>query len=149
MIKENGQNILIELPHFHDEFDYVKDKLDCFVPSPGKFKCGGENATPGKKKRKKKAGHVIAPPVPVPEIPASTPESEASKEESNEKTSIKKKKAPVAKNGCGRNWGSNKCLTKFVCSIEEKNILLVEVREYGQRCEHCTKRYENPSFLDE
>jgi len=63
------------IPHFHDEFDYVKDKLDCFVPSPGKFKCGGENATPGKKKRKKKAGHVIAPPVPVPEIPASTPES--------------------------------------------------------------------------
>ena len=50
--------------------------------------------------------------------------------------------------GCGRTWNSYLTMTKFVCFPNE-NDLVVEVRQFGQRCERCSKErspYENPSF---
>ena len=41
-------------------------------------------------------------------------------------------------------------MTKFVCVVND-NDLVVEVRQFGQRCERCSKEkspYENPSFKD-
>ena len=50
--------------------------------------------------------------------------------------------------GCGRTWNSYLTMTKFVCFANE-NDLVVEMRQFGQRCERCSKErspYENPSF---
>ena len=111
---------------FHSEFNPSKDKLDCFVPAAGTFICG-EQAKAGKKRRKK--GKI--------NLENETPNDET-KSKKDEKQGL----------GCGRNWNSNRCMTKFVCSIEDKDVLLVQIREYGQQCNRCKNRYENPSFID-
>ena len=115
---------------FHEDFNPLNDRLDCSVPSPGTFKCQ-QFGEAGQKKTTKT-------------IDSEEEVEETAKTEGVEKKKNRRRKFP--QNGCGRNWSSNLCLTKFVCRIEEKNNLVVELREYGQRCEHCTKRYENPSF---
>ena len=117
---------------FHREFNPLSDRLDCFVPSRGEFICQ-QFASAGCKETKKEI--------------ESEEEFEFKSEEGEKKTTKKKgRRRKFPQNGCGRRWNSNLCLTKFVCRIEGKNKLVVELREYGQRCEHCTKRYENPSF---
>ena len=120
---------------FHCDFEPAKHRLDCRVPSPGQFKCQ-QFAIPGTKKSKRKLKNY-------------EPDVEQCKEEkeSEGKDGEKIKKKPV-KNGCGHSWHSNFCLTKFHCLIQEGNVLVVQLREYGQRCRHCQKRYENPSFED-
>ena len=117
---------------FHGEWDFVKDRLDCFVPSRGEFLCQ-QFANPGTKKTKK-------------DLRLEKADETATKEVVVENEKGEKKKIIYLKNGCGKKWNSNLCLTKFVCWIEEKNNLVVELREYGQRCDHCEKRYENPTF---
>lgn len=57
---------------------------------------------------------------------------------------------PEQQSGCGRRWNSYLTLTKFACVVNG-NDLVVEVRQFGQRCERCSKEkspYENPSFND-
>ena len=52
--------------------------------------------------------------------------------------------------GCGRRWNSYLTMAKFVCVVND-NDLVVEVKQFGQRCERCSKEkspYENPSFKD-
>ena len=153
----------------HKELNIEKDRLDCFVPSPGMFICQ-QFAKPGTKPTTKNIEEIFVE-EPEAQIEDGEPvksqkvgeqkknedqikvdqvKSEAEGDQNkNEKTGRRKKgikKTP--KNGCGRNWNSNLCLTKFVCWIDkdDSNKLIVELREYGQRCEHCTKKYENPSF---
>ena len=41
--------------------------------------------------------------------------------------------------GCGRRWNSYLTMTKFLCFVNG-NDLVVEVRQFGQRCERCSKR---------
>ncbi|XP_066913894.1 uncharacterized protein [Clytia hemisphaerica] len=116
---------------FHHEFEPAQHRLDCRVPSPGEFKCQ-QFSNPGSKKSKRKL--LIKDPV---------------NEEVKESNDGKKKK--FVKNGCGKPWNSNLCLTKFNCLIEDDKegiVLVVHLREYGQRCGHCQNRYENPSFED-
>lgn len=58
---------------------------------------------------------------------------------------------PDQQSGCGRQWNSYLTMTKFVCVVNE-NDLVVEVRQFGQRCERCSKEkspYENPSFKND
>ena len=58
---------------------------------------------------------------------------------------------PDQQSGCGRQWNSYLTMTKFICTVNE-NELVVEVRQFGQRCERCSKEkspYENPSFKNE
>ena len=57
---------------------------------------------------------------------------------------------PQQQSGCGRRWNSYLTMTKFACVVNG-NDLVVEVRQFGQRCERCSKEnspYENPSFKD-
>jgi len=37
-----------DIRSFHEEFDPIRDKLDCRVPSMGSFACGGDEAVIGK-----------------------------------------------------------------------------------------------------
>ena len=119
--------------YYHKEFNSIDDRLDCFVPSRGEFKCQ-QFSIPGTKLTSENLGVV---------------EGETKLVwRTDEKTGKKTQEEVVIypKNGCGKNWKSNKCLTKFVCSIEEGNKLEVMLREYGQICGRCERRYENPSF---
>ena len=125
---------------FHKEFNYLNDRLDCFVPSRGEFICQ-QFGSAGQKETKKE---IQSEEEIIDEKEVKNEESEEQKNDEKKKRSRRRK---FPQNGCGRRWNSNLCLTKFVCRIEGKNKLIVELREYGQRCEHCTKRYENPSFL--
>ena len=57
---------------------------------------------------------------------------------------------PQQQSGCGRRWNSYLTMTKFSCVVNGAD-LVVEVRQFGQRCERCSKEkspYENPSFKD-
>ena len=57
---------------------------------------------------------------------------------------------PQQQSGCGRRWNSYLTMTKFSCVVNGTD-LVVEVRQFGQRCERCSKEkspYENPSFKD-
>lgn len=107
----------------HNEFVTTKHRLDCFIPASGHFVCGGR--APGKRKGKKK------------------------KKKTDEAATMEKNlKQQEEQQGCGKSWNSNLTLTKFVCTIEGDHTLIVKLREFGQRCRHCQRRYENPSFLD-
>ena len=134
---------------FHNEFNPLNDRLDCFVPSRGHFKCQ-QFSNPGSKETTKKLDVEEGATKEVFVEDDERKKGEVTKIDEEEKKEAKKKKKKVKitypKNGCGKNWNSNLCLTKFVCSIEEGNKLVVMLREYGQICKHCTRRYENPSF---
>ena len=52
--------------------------------------------------------------------------------------------------GCGRRWNSYLTMIKFACVVNDDD-LVVELRQFGQRCERCSKEkspYENSSFKD-
>lgn len=118
----------IDLKAYHRDFIPGRDRLDCYVPASGVFNCGGRVVGKRKGKKKKKKDW-----------------------ENNEAAKVKMQES---QKGCGRNWNSDRTLVKFVCFINENEMkgghckLLVDLREFGQRCGHCTMHYENPSFND-
>ena len=74
-----------EISSFHRKFDSRKDKLDCFVPASGSFVCHVD-PVPGKKPRKKVTSG------------------------NEDDLEIRDEVKGVKKNGCGRYWGSDRCL---------------------------------------
>lgn len=110
---------------FHKNFDKAKQCLDCFIPAFGQYVCGGR-AVGDKKSRRRRNKNTGA--------------------SKNEQASTA---AAMQRNrGCGRSWNSNRTNTKFICTIKDDNTLSVELRDFGQRCEHCTRHYEKPTFSD-
>lgn len=112
------------IDQFHKHFRKESQRLDCYIPSCGRFTCGGRRAGTREVKKREKLSL-------------------------NQLTEEEKIKIQEKQEGCGKRWTSNKILVKFVCTIDGAgDELNVELREFGQRCKHCIRRYENPSFLE-